>query len=261
MSEHKEMRKTLKSPDQFQIFMAKFIDWMLINRAFLVASVCVVAVLVVGMWGWKEVERRRTETLRNAFSAIEIKYQDEDRALDGQRKEIQDKIAAIDPKAADQTAKNDLEAQLINLKAKHEGSLVEYQKFFAANGNKPEGQAAGFKAASILFSERRFDDARKVVDQLVKLTEKVPVSQLMARSLLVTILEETGNTPEALKECEALLGKVPEEFKPQVLLTRARLQRATNANDAALKTLDEILSKYGQSREAERARAMKSVLF
>ena len=195
--------------------------------AIVVAPLVVVVVAVV--IGQRYLQSKKDDRLI-ALAAINRIYEDEQRAAQTQRSELQKKISALtedeqaqadkkkkQPNKDKSDAVQQLEMQLKAVQADHNRSFAQYQDFFAGQQTSPEGWAAGMAAVGIAIGDKKYDDARTLLATLLKHSTKNKFYQVQARLLYIKLLEEQGNIDQALTETEQIIKLAPADFKPEVL--------------------------------------------
>lgn len=271
-SEHKRLKQELKTPDPFQAKMLGFFD-SLMKRKNLVFSVigAVLAVMVV-LFGYERFAGTKSDSRRGELAKVDAVYAEENDQLNKQRQGKQKEVDDIRGKL--EKAKKDksgdvkaLEGQLAqaekNIEAEkpnHAKSSVEYQKFYEANKDNPEGWAAGLRYTAWELGQGKLKEVRPVLEHITDKSQKYVVYQVQAGLTLISVLEDLNEHDAALQRIDSLMKTVPENIKPKLLLAKGRIQLEKNKPQEANQTLESLIKDHGSSAEADQARGLKALL-
>lgn len=296
MSGKKQAQKELKQPDKFQLELMHVADWISkYRRQLLLYAVLPVTIVLVTLVVVKNVREYQADTRNSELSKIDLIYDNEEKAAEKIRSEIQEKITklsvkpepepeadaaavAVD-KAASATAtaqpgevaaspidavaaaeqKKKLENELKAVKADHAESLAAYQKFFEANLSNPEGWRAGLRVVNTLVQNKKYQEAATSAENLLKQAKSLDFYQVQVRLLYISILEEQDRFDDALKEIDVLIKAADESLQPRVLLSKGRIEILKNSKDAAKSTFENLIAKHGASAEAQKAKTMMAL--
>jgi len=237
----------IKGPDAIQTRLAGLLSWIVDNSNTLGLLLLPLLVIAFAGLGWQKWVEHKKGGRMDELAAIEQQFE----------KESEDAAAKPLPVAKD-AAKAD--KPVTPSKPDHTGSQAAFLAFARKYPDKEEGWTAGLRAASIMLEKDtpEFEPATKEIAAVVEKSTASPFHQVLARSMYLAVLEDAKNYDEAMKQATALLGIVNDDFKPQVLLGKARIELAKNSKEDAKATLNSIIEKHAASQEASMARAMLS---
>jgi predicted negative regulator of RcsB-dependent stress response len=266
---HKQLERSLKGPDRFQASAARALDWLAQNPLYVWSVLGPMLLIAVGWAGWSYWTRQATLDRQEELGKVEAVYQDELRVVSDKVEALrkqQDEIDINLGKEKDAKKKDELtsqrkalDTQAAALKPDHSGSLKGLVEFFNKYPNRPEGWAAGLRAAAIQVDQKDFATAKETLTKLINESRSQNFFQVQSRFMLIGVHEELGDLKAALTEASSLEAKVDDRMKPQTLLTKARLQLALEQREEADKTLNTLLEKFAASQEADKARSIKAL--
>lgn len=260
----KKKRPDLSRADAFQLYVLRLAKWAQNHAKQIGVVVIPVAVVVAAvMIGQMYLKKRKAERLLQV-GEINRTYDQELQVVVGQKEKILAQIKNLGDKEntdKDKESKiKELEESVRQIKANHDRTFEQYRDFFQAHRVTPEGWAAGMTAVSIAIGKKQPSEALQLLEGLLKHSTKNDFYQAQVRILYIKLLEETDKLDQALLEIEQTYSHLPDEFKPQVLLIKTRIQLAQHQNSAALTTCDEIITTFATSREAEKALSIKMLI-
>jgi predicted negative regulator of RcsB-dependent stress response len=243
-------KSELKGADAIQTRLAGILGWIVDNSKTL--GLFLLPLLIVGLagLGWQQYAKRQKGARMDELAAVEQQFEKE--SEDAANKAISSTIdggkAATDPASRP--------------KPDHSGSQAAFLALFRKYPDREEGWTAGLRAANIMLDKDNpeFDAASKEIAAVVEKSTASAFHQVVGRSMHMAVLEESKQYDDAMKQASALLGLVNDDFKPRVLLGKARIELAKNSKDDAKATLNTIIEKHAGSEEAATARAMLSVV-
>ena len=257
--------KDLKKPDAFQVQGFKTLTWMERNVKLLGAIIAPIVLLISAFYAWNYFSEKSAQKLRDELSAIDMMYQQEEEAVakprEALQKEMQEfvKGAKGDQKLIDAKMK-ELQDKMALIKADHSASLTKYETFSKQHQNKPAGWRAGMEAANIAVDRKDYVKAIQILQPIMEKAQ-LPVYQTQGRIYYAGLLEETGKKAEALLELEkAIASKPNDELAAHAWMAKGRILHETGKNDEALKAFDEVLTKYADSSEVEKAKVARSIV-
>ena len=155
---------------------------------------------------------------------------------------------------------SDIENKIAAIKPKYDGLATAYATYATKYPKTPEGWVAEIRAASLMWDEKKLDDAKKHVETVATQAPKNKIHAAMANFMLVNILVEQKQYDEAVKRCDELLKVTPKDLLPQILMLKAKTLIVKNDKDASGKVLDTIIKDHSSAPEAQRAKTMKSMM-
>lgn len=280
---HKNLAKSLKGPDAFQEQVLNGLAWANRNIKILAIGISPLALAVVGYLGWNYASGLRKDARLEDLGKAQVVYDLELRKAAEERQQIQKLIEAIETKisaqkapdgkdpaaASDQAAadvaklqaeKSVLEAKAAKIKGNHSESLNKFKEFYKKHADDAEGWMAGLTAARILLDDDKPQDARPLLESLVKDAAKNPFVLSQARVSLLGVLEELGDFDRALAELAALDKDVDPELRPKLLLAKGRLLMLKNDKEQAKATFNSLIEAHATSPEAQKARSIQALL-
>ena len=290
----KKERKRLKAPDAFQVKVMSYVDEMLKHRTFLYAlglgSVVLVTLILGGRYYKSEQARKRVvalseidqlflseeETAQNERSKILEKVENLEKKIDEQEKIASSKKEAkeTEKKANNSNLDKDkkvlalekeiekYEQSLENIKADHGSSLKKFEDFYANHKDSPEGIRAAIMVINQMLDDKKFQEASSLTSDILTHLNDKPFLQIQLTNLHISILEELSKYDEALNALEQVEKMDSEEKnKASYLLTRGRLYMHYGKKDQASQTFKELMSKYENSQEANKARSFQALMY
>jgi len=284
MSDNHINPKELRRPDLFQQQMLKLLSWADKNLKLLILAIVPIVLIIAGFYTWNYFGQRAAEKQLDELSKIDLVYNQEEESVSSQRESVQKEMeflmqadvlakaattkaegnskAKSDPKSekAKEEKLRDLQEKLKAIKADHSGSLLKFEEYAKNNMGNPAGWRAGLTAATILVERKEFEKAASMLGPLLD-NAKSSVYQVHGRIYLSSILEETGKSDDAVVQLDKALAQKPQsEVAARVLFSKARILNQSGKTEDASKIFDEVVTNYGTTPEAEKARAARSML-
>ena len=268
-SENKNLRKELKSPDKFQIFVANAMAWGRSNQNALIGFAAAVLLALLGSSIWNSMQSGKTIERQAALSAIDVVYEAEEAAAEKLREPLRAELDAIaasplpngkGKQSASAVKQKEIVSKMRAIKADHGESLKQYAVFAETYQDYPEGWIAALRTASAQVDRKEFDAAAKLLKRVLEKSRGNNFFQVQAGLSYVAVLEEQKDLKSALSEIDQLTRVVDSKAQASLLLIKGRLQFADGDEDGARKTLGTILEKHAGSMEAEKARTWRAML-
>ncbi len=261
----KQKRPDLSRVDAFQRTFMQLASWVKRNARQIVIVVAPLVVVVIALIVGKIYLQYQKDKRLAALATINRVYTAERQVADEQRDALQKKIQEISKSAPEAekdepAAAQQLEKQRKAVRADHKRSLARYRDFFTTHQSSPEGWAAAMAAIGIALADKQHDTARELLTALLKHSTDSDFYQVQARLLHVKLLEEQGSLTQALTETEQVYRLVPDDFKADTLLIKARLLLTQKQDSAARAVCEQIIKDFSDSRAAHKARAIKVLL-
>lgn len=252
-----------KSPDAFQVGMYKFFDWALKNKKLLMGLTLPVVLVFAGLWGWSQISATKAESRRYELAKIDDLFAKEEESISKDREEIQKKLAEFNDDKKNATKNKakieKLEKDLESLQADHSESLKKYLDFLNQNLNSAEGMRAGLVAANIELQNKKFDNAKAILEKVLSNVPSGAFYNVQVRLLYAGVLEEVGEKEKALAEVDKVLLNVMDSIKPKVLFTKGRILTELDRKEEAQAVFSELTLKYANSQEARKVAAIKLI--
>ena len=269
----KDRKKLLKAPDSFQKKALKLVDWCVRHQIKLAAVASVLVSLGAVGLVWKFYDNKQADARLEKLGGIEATYNQETTRSFQEKSDLEKQIADITEQidspdtSKDEKKKNELNVQKNKLQTKldsfavdHSASGQQFLRFYKEHIKTKEGLRSGINYLVYLIESKKLKDASEFSLGFIKnLDESLNFYQYRVRLLRVNLLEELKSFRNALDETKEIFKFADEENEPQLLLTKARLENMTDKKDDALKTLDEVITKYNASPEAQKAQAYKYI--
>ena len=278
---HKEQAKALKGADAFQTLMMSVLDWLIKNSRLIALALAPVVLVLVASFAWQSYNKSQKNSRLKELGTVQVVYDQELKKANDARTEISKQIDEIDkkisastpPPPADgqpevepvvdpklKTEKDQLEQKLAAIKPDHSGSVGKFQAFFDKYSGFPEGWMAAMTAARIYADQEKLSEARPILESVVAKSKDNRFYQAQARLSLIGMFEETAEYDKALAEIDQLDKLVDQDLKPRVLLAKGRLQWLKNDKEGAKATFNSLIEAHAASPEAQKARAIESLL-
>jgi tetratricopeptide (TPR) repeat protein len=270
----KTVERELRRPDSFQAWGYHLIK--ILNQYQKLIWFTLIPLLVVGAIGYgvywyrgEQAAKRRAE-LAKVFGVQADESREIGKKQEAIQKQIEDlraknqvpdkdgKIAELSPDVKNQITA--LEKSLTQLKPDRTKSNAAFKEFYNGHKTSAEGWTAGLTWAGRTLADGKIAEVRPVVDEIVSASSKDKFFQMQSRLLRLSIMEELGEYDAALKEADEVLKVAPEEAKASVLLTKGRVQYFKNDYPEAKKTLEQLVEKHASSPEAQKAKALMSLV-
>ena len=260
----KKKKPDLSGVDAFQLYFLHIARWTKRYAKQIAVVVIPVAIVVLAVViGQMYLKKRKDERLVQVAQINQV-YDQESKIATEQRDEILAQIKKLQDKENKDENKEsklkELEDKAKQVKANHDRTFEQYRNFFHSHQVTPEGWVTGMAAVSIAVEKKQYSEALQLLEELIKHSIKNDFYQAQARILFIKLLEETDKHDQALQEIKQTYSQLPDEFKPQVLLIKTRIQLVQQQNSAALATCDEIIATFATSREAEKAQSIKMLI-
>lgn len=263
MSDKHQSHNELKKPDVFQVQGIKLLSWIDSNTKLLMMIIAPVVLLIGAFFVWNHFSQSQAERLRDELSKIDALYQKEEEGVSKQREaiqnEMQELIKTVKGNSKDLEPKfKELQEKMSLIKADHSQSQQKYAEFSSAHMDKAVGWRAGLEAASILVEKKEYVKATELLKTVISRAH-LPVYQIQGRLFYASLLEETGKSEDALTEIDKALALKPsDDIAASALVTKGRILQEFGKKEEAVKAFDEVLSKYAETAEAEKARVAKT---
>lgn len=288
----KEFVKQMKGPDEYQKVATRVLNWINENTMVIWASVIPVVLIVVGLIIWQWYAEQQRVKLVNSLGDVSTTYYAENEVIQKEQTKLREKIVDIDqqiaeiekpevdPKAKDKKEpktkklssaekkkvddlkkqKVALNDQIASLKADHSGSLKEFTAFYEKHSETPQGWVANMQAVAIHIEQKNFDEARKLLGELLAKSKTSTFYQTHGRLVYINLLKDSGEYDKALSESEQLEKVANEQLKPVALLTKAQVLTLKGDKEEALKVLDVIQQDHANTPEADQAKNFRLIV-
>ncbi len=267
MNKKKRDQLNLKGPDVFQVKASESIEFVKKNSKVVYLAITVAVVAVLASFGIQQYQSSGAEKRQSGLSAIDLAYNDELKAHEEKKtdleKQIDDlKLLQKEKKSEANTAKlKTLEEQLAKLgEASHDKSLALYKEFYDNHLSHPEGWVAGIRYAYSLAEDNKFDEAEAIVRNIFERSKGYSLVSHQSGLMLISILEDQGKFADSVTIADALVQSSGEELKPHYLLAKARGLFLQKKNAEAKAVAHEIIEKYENSQESEKARGLLALI-
>ncbi|MDE3268914.1 MAG: hypothetical protein OYH77_01355 [Pseudomonadota bacterium] len=252
-------KKQLTGSDIFQRTAIRFGDWCqrnFVRIAMVVVPtvILIIAVLVVQLY----MDKQKSNRL-DLLASIDNQNQQADIDLSQQLKDMQTRIDTLtkSDKEDDKNSAEDLRKQLEQLKTtQEEQSYTRYHDFFQQHQQHAEGWAAGMQAVGIALQSQRYDDAKAILTTILQHTTGQQFHQTQGRILYIKVLEESGDLDAALAEVDKAYATISDEYRPSLLLIKARILLAKDQSKQAAAVYEQIIADFADAPEASRARTI-----
>ena len=265
MSEKHHSQNELKRPDVFQVQGFKLLSWIESNTKLLGLIIAPIVILVGAFVTWNHFSQSNAERLRDELSTIDSIYEKEEEGVSKQReaiqKEMQDLIKTVKGNSKELEPKfKELQEKMSLIKADHSQSQIKYAEFSNVHMDKAVGWRAGLEAANILVDKKDYVKATELLKNVIGRAQ-LPVYQIQGRLYYASLLEETGKAEDAIMEIDKALALKPhDDIAASALVSKGRILQDVGKKEDALKAFDEVLSKYGETPDAEKARVARSLI-
>lgn len=266
MTEPKNVTKP-KGLDAFQASIYSAIQWLTKNQKALLAVTLPVVLVLVGGFVWSFYAAKQKEMRQNELAKIDLKWQDEAKAMDSKRQSMQKLIdvmpaakAGAKPDAETERKRKEIQDQMAAIRPDHAASTAEYKKFYEKNTGNVEGWAAGLRVAAEAIKNQQYDEADKILSSVLAKSVSKPFYQIQGRFLQISLYESKGDFAKAIETADGLMKVADKELAPLVLWDKGRLQYLANAKTDAVATLDTIIKDHSSSPEADKARGLRALL-
>ena len=292
----KEFMKQMKGPDEYQKFASRILKWMNDNTMMVWAAVAPVFVIAVGLFVWDWYAAKQESELVNSLGEVSQMYRDENKKAQDERDKLNEKITDIDKKiaaiekpqddvkdpkdpkapkkakakkltsdekqkiASFKAEKSKIEQQMQDIKADHAASQAEFLTFYKKHSETPQGWVANMQAVAIYLEQKKLDDARKLLAELLDKSKTSEFYQTHARIIYINLLKDSSAYDEALKQVAALEKIADDKLKPVALLSKAHIMNLKGQKDEALKVLDIIQQDHANTPEADQARNFRMIV-
>jgi predicted negative regulator of RcsB-dependent stress response len=219
---YKELLKSMKGPDQFQIFFAKITKWFLRYKALWTVILVLIACATVVAVGSHLYLAKQGQTRLIELGALEARF------------------------SGDEASESKEFAE----------SLKEY---FLKHSSHPEGWVAGLKAVAIFTEHKELAPAREILEGILAKSRKFNFHQIHGSLLLINVLEELGEVDAALKRVDDFLKIAPQDLRPRIMLTKGRMLLSQGKAEEADVVLNSVINDFGNTTEASKARLLKSI--
>lgn len=268
MSTKKE-RQGWKRPDAFQQKVIGYFSELKDRRKeiILLASFFVLVSFVLVSWHFYSEHKR--QNVREEIATANISYESEEKVAQEKRQRLQKEIVTLNEKKEKDKESASIESskkliaqkkkQTKEVKADHSISLKLYRELNGQHKTMAEGLQAGVRAVQILLSEKRYEEAAKLLSAISAQTNSDSFYSIHLSFIHIGVLEELNRLDEALLEI-GRLKEVGDEYQAKVLLAKARIVLQQGRKPETIQILDEINEKYNTSQEARKARSLLAVL-
>lgn len=264
-----------KKVDPVAANLGRFFEQLVRNsRSLLIAggSLVIASLAYLGVQAYMD---QQSGALGEKLVAIEAVFNDEIEANSEKIEKLEDELDALklkkEQQKSDETAKEgskDLDSQIAKIEAdiekttpNHEKSEQAFKEFYEENIDNSHGWVAGVRYAALKIENKQFDEAKKVLSQIVGVSKPYKLIFMQSSLLMVRILEEKGASEEAMNHVDKLMEVTPDSFKPALLLTKGRLHLLAKQSDQAIAVFDDLEKNFADSAEASRAAAMRALLY
>jgi tetratricopeptide (TPR) repeat protein len=267
-------RKRLKAPDAFQVKMMKGIGYVMRRKNIVVGVIgAIIAAFAIG-YGATTFFGKQSDDRRIELTKIDEVYTSELQKVATQKEELGKKLTETETNLAKtdikpeekqklEADKTKLEADMEAIKPSHDESSKKYLEFYKKYPKAPEGWAAGLRYVGNNLKngdKSKSDENLKIVKDIVENSKSSTLYQTQGRLLIINALEDQGKYDEALAETDAFLKVASDNLKPRVLLTKGRLLAMAKKKEEANKTFDDVIKDHGDSPEAQKAKAFKTLI-
>ena len=266
MSSKKETRK-LKGPDAFQIWVGSLIAQLPRYKSLIVKACWVIGVAAVTLFAVRFFMNRQEEQRQQALSQIDLAWGDEDNTVSKEKQKLEEQLGDLAKSAEKSDAdKAKVDAQMKELQTKmaalepnHDASYLKYRDFYEKYQSHPEGWVAGLRYCSQLIKKKDFKAAVPILDAIQGSAKDKPMLQILAQQMLINVLQELKEYDRALKITDKMLPQATANLKAKILLEKGNIQLAMGQKDAAGKTFDQVIKDHEGTQEASYARAYKAL--
>tara|TARA_B100001094_G_C18023543_1_gene716394 strand:+ start:72 stop:854 length:783 start_codon:yes stop_codon:yes gene_type:complete len=257
---NKELKNTLKGPDEFQKKALGGLDYLYKNRTLaIILAASVVGVVVIGI-GMKVYQTSQTEKIQAKVGLIDAIWNSELEKVSKKRQLLQKELNALGTDEKNKDAIKAVQDKIAAIEPDHSGSIVKYKEFYEEYPDKPEGWAAGMRFVSEQLKLGKLPESAEVLRRVIGSAKGHQLFELHGSLILISVLEDMQEYEEALKITKSLVGRAPSELLPRLLITQGRIEVLSDKKDAALSTLSKLLKEYGDSPEASQAMGLKALL-
>ena len=257
----KKAKPELGGLDAFQLYALRVGRWSKANSKQIAIVVLPIIVLTVGILLGRSYLKAQKDNRLAEIATIDSTYELEEKELATRRQQLQQEIDQLTKNKTPASDKiNDLRAKLDTLKADHHEVFEQYRSFFHDNRQTAEGWAAAVRAVGIALADKKYRDAQQLLAELLLQVTENDFYRDQVRLLYIRVLEQLGETDQALTEIGNSYPQLPDRFKAQLLLIKGRLQLAQQRKTEALATYDQIIKDFADSRAALRAKSIKMVI-
>lgn len=269
----KETATGPKGLDLFQLRTIEFLTRLSQNPKPILGALGVIVVAIGIGFGINFYIKNKQENRRIELSKIDQVFDDEIKAYTKQREEIEKKRDALKaaqttPAAAANPAVETpdtpeikaLNDQIQALKPEHKASSEQYRDFFKKYPKAPEGLLAGLRYAAYAAEKKQLEEAQKVLEDVVGASQDQSIIQSQSLLLLIAVLEDRSEYDKALTYSDRLIKISSDEAKPRAILSKAQIYFLKKDFPNAQTTLNQLLSEYANSMEADRARNLLALV-
>ena len=264
-------KKTKSGPDWLQNQVVKITTWTEENQAGILLVIVPILLVGFGAIGWQYFSNKISESRRLGLFEIdkqlEVVLTDAEEKRSKFQEQIADRLSKLDDAGKKKDSeKKEADPEIEKLTAQMEavtpdfsGVVKQYEEFFQEHSTKVEGWRAAPEAAVLLIQEREATDMKKAVELIQMVLDHSAsheVYGMQARLMMVSILEELEDYQTALSNVETSLEHAEDDIKPGILMTKARILRGMGQNDVAKEVLNEVISQFDGTVEAQKARAV-----
>jgi predicted negative regulator of RcsB-dependent stress response len=214
---------------------------------------------------------KQEEQRQQALSQIDLAWNDEENAVNKQKQKFEEELGnltksmeKVDPNAPEKARLDaqmkEIEAKVAALEPNDDASYVQYRAFYEKYPNYPEGWVAGLKYCSQLVKKRDFKASEPILEAIQSKSKDKLMLQILAQNMLINVLQELKEYDRALKVTDQMLPSAPANLKAKILLEKGSIQLAIGQKDAASKTFEQVVKDHEGTQEASYARAYKALL-
>jgi predicted negative regulator of RcsB-dependent stress response len=263
-----EQSKSLKGLDAFQAQVLEFLAKLANNPKILGYGFGGLLVVLVGAYGVRYGIQKSHDKVAEGLVKVDAIFEEENKSFQKLREakeKERDALRAALPsdageKGLDTPEIKALDAEIQALKPDHSKSSGEYKAFYEKHPKAAEGLVAGLKYASFAAEQGQLEDAQKVLEAMVEPAKDFSVLKIQTYFLLVSVLEDRDQLDKALEYTEKFLNGISSELKPKLLLSKGQILLLKKDFTQAQATLNQIVSEFETSAEAERARSLLALI-
>ena len=253
-------KQQLYGMDAFQTTMLRLLDWCRRNAGKIAFVLLPTLFVIIAVFIGQMYLEKQKNTRLDRVAAIDQQRQQALKQAEEKRKQLQTQIDTLQQSEQDKKLTEALNKQLAKIKPKQEGLFIAYHEFFKANSDNAEGWSAGINACAIATEEKRFAEAKEILQEVLRNSSSSIFYQTQGRILYVKVLEELGELDLALEEIDKGYNLVSNDYKPRLLLIKGRILIAKKQNKQATSAYERIISEFADSQEANRAKSIKMII-
>lgn len=246
--------------DAFQLYALRVGRWCKTNSKQIAIVVLPIVVLIVGILLGRSYLKAQKDGRLAEIAVIDSVYELEEKELATRRQELQKEIDQLSKKTPADKKLDELRNKVDSLNADHQEVYQQYRTFFHDNRQTAEGWAAAIRAIGIALAEAKYQDAKQLLAELIPQVTENNFYRDQTRLLYIRVLEQLGETDQALTEIDTGYPQLDDRFKAQLLLIKGRLQLAQQRKSEAIATYDQLIKDFADSRAALRAKSIKLVI-